>query len=1197
MSSDISLKSCDITPLFAVVTNYRREINPGPKAYSLAKIVDLMLNTKGVDLNTQDNRGRTVVHLAIDSPLDYLLNILIKKPEIDLNIEDNEGNTPFKMLMSNYEKPHFRYPDHPLSSYPPERPPISKIALLLDKKNLLNTQNECGQTLLHLALIKQDMHLFNLLLKIDEVDVNIQDIEGRTALHYVVDSDSYDSKLHIVRALLNKKGVNPNLPDKTGRRILDFAIEEAGKYRHDDILNQLLGLRGYKDDLLRCLLQHKDIDVNYFDRHGRPPLFTAFFEKNLNVFRYLALQKGLNLNWNGLSILEIAFANNRKKEIGLLLSNEDFDLNLRINFGSTPLLIAFENSSAKIIYFLIRKQRIDLNAVNNEGKSAFFFVLKNLSKNGFAGINQNLNPLDSVSADILLSLQHLLERLLQIGSTPIDDQYKLSPEDSFYIFTTLLIKGGTHIDDRYKKELLPILFNLYSHTGIYRTELKPVILENLQYIYRSSKGFQAVLKKINEYKDPEIKKNIETILINAIQNKKDERPLLFVENEIKREESIVFKSRLNEKNHPAIQSLKNERKAVGDAAKRRKDSLTKLIRPLKSKTEPTDDDKAELTRLETEIKEIEVSVKAAKKEINDRITPLRENIKTANRLKTEADKISLTNPDKANEMLQEAKELLEVESHLKHRTAICAFLIGTISEGVPDKDVNSAIQSLGDRINLGDAYKLRTVVSTISALEAINNTYLTNDNKITILKKMTAHLGGKVGITDDENEIIAGMRLLQTLIKLGETDKLAGLLSTSDAIPYLKNMFDDFISSKFKLEGVENIADKFQATFGMFRNPEAILIYYATLRNLRNQDPLKLLSTFIGDVLTGQFLTERYNLEKSPHLKKIFEREEGAQLLEKWKKSESLPVEGLIARSKVATSSKIDYFDFFKIKICMDRHHLRPDSSEDYSFLENALNNPSDIEMSLEKLRTDIKALKQVPPKEALTEKLALLKAQRNILVLCQNKKITKSKKLKALESIKEAFKNAELENDMKVHIRTLSENQNKHSNNLNYTICDTDDPCDILLMGQEIEGSCQRLDGNPGLNSGLLGPLLDGKYRVVAVKDENGKMVARCLLKILWDSAANKPVLFQERMYAFNEPYNTGYHAGLLEEMCKRKARDMGLSLLRSRDYTAGIMRYPNSIASLGGRSHVEYVDAANHGICGNQYVIPTEHLTQVPL
>ena len=54
----------------------------------------------------------------------------------------------------------------------------------------------------------------------------------------------------------------------------------------------------------------------------------------------------------------------------------------------------------------------------------------------------------------------------------------------------------------------------------------------------------------------------------------------------------------------------------------------------------------------------------------------------------------------------------------------------------------------------------------------------------------------------------------------------------------------------------------------------------------------------------------------------------------------------------------------------------------------------------------------------------------------------------------------------------------------------------DIFLGGSEVEGSCQRIDGNPSLNKCLLAYCLDGKNPMVAVKREDGNIYASPLFR-----------------------------------------------------------------------------------------------------
>ena len=58
----------------------------------------------------------------------------------------------------------------------------------------------------------------------------------------------------------------------------------------------------------------------------------------------------------------------------------------------------------------------------------------------------------------------------------------------------------------------------------------------------------------------------------------------------------------------------------------------------------------------------------------------------------------------------------------------------------------------------------------------------------------------------------------------------------------------------------------------------------------------------------------------------------------------------------------------------------------------------------------------------------------------------------------------------------------------LDYIIQDTDQWEDLLLIGTEVSGSCQRISGDASVNKCLVGYLADGKNRAIVAKDKNGK-------------------------------------------------------------------------------------------------------------
>jgi hypothetical protein len=258
-------------------------------------------------------------------------------------------------------------------------------------------------------------------------------------------------------------------------------------------------------------------------------------------------------------------------------------------------------------------------------------------------------------------------------------------------------------------------------------------------------------------------------------------------------------------------------------------------------------------------------------------------------------------------------------------------------------------------------------------------------------------------------------------------------------------------------------------------------MYAATLKtHLTDSERAKeLFSMYVRDVLEGRFEAERYNLDNSEHLRKIFEGESGKALLEKWMEGEVASPDTLVSNQEASGPSTIDYSKVFKEKIVSD-NHLGTDWNEKYPYLSKAFSSENGLDDVLDEINNLFPTLKD--------SDLQVARVQQQILLLCNNRELSKENQIELLKSIGVSFADKELKNDIRALLAGLEQEKNKTVKAANHTVCDTDDPCDILLMGHEILSSCQRLDGNASLNIGLLGPLLDGKYRLIVIKGEDGK-------------------------------------------------------------------------------------------------------------
>ena len=138
--------------------------------------------------------------------------------------------------------------------------------------------------------------------------------------------------------------------------------------------------------------------------------------------------------------------------------------------------------------------------------------------------------------------------------------------------------------------------------------------------------------------------------------------------------------------------------------------------------------------------------------------------------------------------------------------------------------------------------------------------------------------------------------------------------------------------------------------------------------------------------------------------------------------------------------------------------------------------------------------------------------------------------------------------------------------------------------MGTEVLNSCQNVKGTPNLNVCLLGYFMDGKHRLGLVCDEQGKIVARSVLRLLMDSTGN-PVLYQEKMYFADA---TPAYPLLLRKLARKKAAQLGIPLVVSRsDFEhEEASLYPYEVSAKEKPVPFEYVDAKK-GIESGPYVI----------
>ena len=370
------------------------------------------------------------------------------------------------------------------------------------------------------------------------------------------------------------------------------------------------------------------------------------------------------------------------------------------------------------------------------------------------------------------------------------------------------------------------------------------------------------------------------------------------------------------------------------------------------------------------------------------------------------------------------------------------------------------------------------------------------------------------------------------------------------------------------IKDIDNFTEKYDKTFGSSRNPNALSIYAAKLASLpENESLLQLLATYVQTVLNNEFTEERYNKDKSDHLRKVFENRE--QLEKKWRQGACSPLTQFVkpTEQKKPQEGKIDFKTILKEKI-LDDKHIKP---EDYPIICLYLKGEKTVQDCSLKLANKLKETKD---EKYMIQKQCLQLANPTASSKTQTNSLNQLAKL-----LKNQKGTDEFQNDVKAFLASLNNRKasKKDCEYKGWKIVDTDDPQDLLLCGTDIEGSCQRVDGNPDLNKCLLAYMMDGKNRMLAIKNKKGVLVARCILRILWDRKNNRPVLFQERIYpqVIDAPF-----VKALNDMAKKRAIDLGLDLLTKANGKTIVPEYDGIVESLGGPAPFEYVDAAVNGV-----------------
>ncbi len=467
---------------------------------------------------------------------------------------------------------------------------------------------------------------------------------------------------------------------------------------------------------------------------------------------------------------------------------------------------------------------------------------------------------------------------------------------------------------------------------------------------------------------------------------------------------------------------------------------------------------------------------------------------------------------------------------------------------VPPEKLKLITKTLkSSRHHLKNVLTVQCILHTFHLLAA--TFLLSTEEKIKVIDKIFDNKKGSA-----ENNIQIILNRINAVRALLELKKYKILKSAQDPVAAFSGMFEKLIPiTSFK----GDISVEYDKIFAKSRNPYGLITYASRLQTLLEPQVMECLGLFVSSVFDGSFKGRRYQTVNNLHLQTISESRQ--DLLEMWKTDIEKPlVEVSPAEEK---KEAFDPKKWLWLKLIKDEHLGKTEIPYIKAYFQK--NTTEEKKLVLQNLTEEL----QKAPND-------LLMLQQACIAFAEGPSENYNPLLKKIQVYLDP--NAEFAND----IKSLLDPKREFSN---MNVIFTDDPIDLLLCGTDVMGSCQRLDGHANLNKGLLGYLVDGKIRLLAIKEDKGKIITRCLLRLLWDG--ERPVLYRERFYPDDR---NSKHISALNELAKELAKSMNLPLTSADNGPA----YGKPLHSLAGAVY-EYCDGGESGVKkGGVYTITNANI-----